>query len=263
MQDTSVGNDFDPHNRDDWYFGTYSREDANRLLDSENEAGVFLVRDSNTLKGDLVLCVSEGDRTAHYIIQKYRKGESGDLVYRIGEKDFNDMPELLIFYRYHLLDKTYLKKVVTRERYITLYTFAGKDKEDLPFGKGEMLTILQKDEAQWWTAKNSKGEKGQVPVTYLQKHEPRITIYNELPNKEERLSRLQSRKVPFVAKAVKPYSPCVYNQNELAFEKGDTIQVEKVDSTGTWFGKKLPSGPSGEFPFIFVRPVDTESEASN
>lgn len=79
------------------------------------------------------------------------------------------MPELLKFYRSHLLDKTCLKRVVTREKYITLYTFEGKDPEDLPFRKGEILTILQKDEAQWWTARNSKGDKGQVPVTYLQK----------------------------------------------------------------------------------------------
>lgn len=74
---------------------------------------------------------------------------------------------------------------------------------------------------------------------------------------------LQSRNVPFLATATKRYSPCVYKQNELAFDKGDTIQVERMDNNGTWFGKKLPSGPTGEFPFIFVKIIDTHSDSSN
>lgn len=73
----------------------------------------------------------------------------------------------------------------------------------------------------------------------------------------------QSRQVPFTVKATKRYTPCVYNQNELAFEKGETILVERMDNNGTWFGKKLPNGPAGEFPFIFVKIMDTESEATN
>ena len=44
-----------------------------------------------------------------------------------------------------------------------------QDDEDLPFTKGEILTILQKDEEQWWTAKNSKDKVGLVPKPYIQK----------------------------------------------------------------------------------------------
>lgn len=39
-----------------WYFGQLSRSETNDLL-HEQESGIFLVRDSATLKGDFVLCV--------------------------------------------------------------------------------------------------------------------------------------------------------------------------------------------------------------
>lgn len=46
-----------------------------------------------------------------------------------------------------------------------------QDPDDLAFKKGEILTIVSKDEEQWWTAKNSAGTKGSIPVPYVQKLE--------------------------------------------------------------------------------------------
>ena len=56
-----------------------------------------------------------------------------------------------------------------RERFIAKYDFGGRDPEDLPFKKGEVLTVLQKDEDQWWTARNVGGDTGLIPVPYIQK----------------------------------------------------------------------------------------------
>ena len=39
----------------------------------------------------------------------------------------------------------------------------------MPFKKGEVLTVLSKDEEQWWTARNSLGKTGSIPVPYIQK----------------------------------------------------------------------------------------------
>jgi hypothetical protein len=44
-----------------------------------------------------------------------------------------------------------------------------QDQDDLPFKKGEVLTVLSKDEEQWWTARNSLGQTGSIPVPYIQK----------------------------------------------------------------------------------------------
>ena len=37
----------------------------------------------------------------------------------------------------------------------------------MPFKKGEILTIISKDEEQWWTARNSLGQTGSIPVPYI------------------------------------------------------------------------------------------------
>lgn len=44
-----------------------------------------------------------------------------------------------------------------------------QDVDDLPFRKGEILCVLNKDEDQWWTARNTQGQVGQIPVPYVQK----------------------------------------------------------------------------------------------
>jgi C-crk adapter molecule crk len=38
----------------------------------------------------------------------------------------------------------------------------------LAFKKGEILYIISKDEDQWWTARNSVGQTGQIPVPYVE-----------------------------------------------------------------------------------------------
>lgn len=38
----------------------------------------------------------------------------------------------------------------------------------MPFKKGEILFIVNKDEEQWWTARNLLGQTGQIPVPYVE-----------------------------------------------------------------------------------------------
>ncbi|KRK04803.1 uncharacterized protein Dyak_GE14540, isoform E [Drosophila yakuba] len=55
---------FDVSDRNSWYFGPMSRQDATEVLMNERERGVFLVRDSNSIAGDYVLCVRSSVRDA-------------------------------------------------------------------------------------------------------------------------------------------------------------------------------------------------------
>lgn len=51
----------------------------------------------------------------------------------------------------------------------SLHPSALQDADDLPFRKGEILYVVNKDEDQWWTARNSQGHIGQIPVPYVQR----------------------------------------------------------------------------------------------
>jgi len=161
---------FDHHDKTSWYFGAMSRQDATDLLMGEREGGVFLVRDSATIQGDYVLCVREDSKVSHYIINKIQQGEQ--TRYRIGDQMFTDLPSLLNFYKLHYLDTTPLIRPAPKrvEKVVGKYDFDGSDPDDLPFKKGELLTVVSKDEEQWWTARNSLGQTGSIPVPYVAKY---------------------------------------------------------------------------------------------
>lgn len=121
---------FDAHDRNSWYVGAMSRQDATDLLMQERDSGVFLVRDSNSIVGDYVLCVKEDAKVSHYIINKIQQHQHSapiQTVYRIGDNSFIDLPELLEFYKLHYLDTTTLRRPAQRrvEKVIAKFDFEG------------------------------------------------------------------------------------------------------------------------------------------
>lgn len=54
-------------------------------------------------------------------------------------------------------------------RFEALFDFSGASNEDLPFKKGEILTIQSTSmDPNWWKARDSKGKEGMVPANYLE-----------------------------------------------------------------------------------------------
>ncbi|CAD7001918.1 unnamed protein product [Ceratitis capitata] len=144
-----------------------TRQDATEVLMSERDRGVFLVRDSNSIAVDFLLCVRED---TNYIINKIQQQDQ--TFYRVGDQLFENLPKLLFLYM-HYLDTTPLHRPAPKkpEKVIRRYDFESSDQDDLPFRRGEILTIIRKDEDQWWTAKNQQGQIGQRPVPYVQRCE--------------------------------------------------------------------------------------------
>lgn len=288
MLQTKMAVSFNHHDKTSWYFGAMSRQDATDLLMAEREGGVFLVRDSATIEGDYVLCVKEDNKVSHYIINKMQAGAQESAAgqaarYKIGDQMFNDLPALLNFYKVHYLDTTPLIRPAMKkvEKFIARYDFDGKDPDDLPFRKGEILTVVSKDEEQWWTARNSLGQTGSIPVPYVVKYEDRpqndqvsspassVSSSNKSfdhhnpppassPSNPIR-SNLQ-RRLPCYARVKQAKVPSAYDHTALRLEVGDTIKVTKMNISGQWEGEL--HGKVGYFPFTHVEIID-EDKASD
>ncbi|KAH8351789.1 hypothetical protein KR084_011196, partial [Drosophila pseudotakahashii] len=245
------------HVLNSWYFGPMSRQDATEVLMNERERGVFLVRDSNSIVGDYVLCVREDTKVSNYIINKVQQQDH--IVYRIGDQSFDNLPKLLTFYTLHYLDTTPLRRPAFKkvEKVIGKFDFVGSDQDDLPFQRGEVLTVVRKDEAQWWTARNSSGKIGQIPVPYIQTHEGLLdedtSTSTQLLGSTLKRTDL-NRKLPAYARVKQSRVPNAYDKTALKLEIGDIIKVTKTNINGQWEGEL--NGRHGHFPFTHVEFVD-------
>jgi len=274
---------FDQHDKESWYFGAMSRQEATDILLAEKEGGVFLVRDSTTIQGDYVLCVREDSKVSHYIINKIQQGEQ--TRYRIGDQMFTDLPALLNFYKVHYLDTTPLIRPAVKkvETVRAKFDFDGQDPDDLPFKKGETLTIISKDEEQWWTARNSLGQTGSVPVPYItviEKSHPSmppptfhrnggntsqlpgdgggstpVTNHTNSDTPKNKLVNVQ-RQLPAYARVKQARVPNAYDRTALRLEVGDIVTVTKMSINGQWEGELR--GKVGHFPFTHVEFIDDD-----
>lgn len=252
---------FDHNDRTSWYFGAMSRIDATDLLMAEREGGVFLVRDSATIQGDYVLCVREDSKVSHYIINKIQQGDQ--TRYRIGDQMFTDLPSLLNFYKLHYLDTTPLIRPAPKrvEKVVGKYDFDGSDPDDLPFKKGEILTVVSKDEEQWWTARNSLGQTGSIPVPYVTKLDENSQLQNNGPSIHSNQNAVKpkpaniQRSLPAYARVKQSRVPNAYDKTALRLEVGDIVKVTKMSINGLWEGEL--NGKVGHFPFTHVEFIDS------
>ncbi|XKL66020.1 hypothetical protein PGB90_009440 [Kerria lacca] len=251
------------YHRVDWYFGPLSREEATDILMSEKEGGVFLVRDSATIRGDYVLCVRENCKVSHYIINKVQ--QDNKTTYRIGDQFFPDLRLLVEFYKLHYLNTTPLIRPAPRtlQTVIAKYDFKGNDPDDLPFKKGDILTVISKDEEQWWTARNSQGKTGSIPVPYVQKATNRNSRFCSTTLQYSLFIFLFiylfffQKKLPAVARVKQSRIPNAYDKTALKLEIGDVIKVTKMNINGQWEGEL--NGKVGHFPFTHVEFLDSDS----
>ncbi|XP_064634608.1 adapter molecule Crk-like [Lineus longissimus] len=260
---------FDPDDQESWFFGDTKRDDTNLILNSEGDTGVFLVRGSTSIIGDFVLCVKEDTKISHYIINKITSG--GKTMYKIGDKEFPDIPTLLTFYKNHYLDTTPLVRPALR-KVIGKYRFTSGDADDLKFEKGEVLSILRKDEDQWWTARNSRGEEGQIPVPYVEEYtkESKEAIEKEVKQKKTQsceipaqpyaqpqpvVPQITQRQLPAMARVIKDRIPNAYDPRALELHIGDMVKVIQTNMNGEWEG--LVGEKQGLFPFTHVQFIDS------
>lgn len=272
-----------------WYHGVLSRDEALVHLEGKSP-GWFLVRKRKGMQGDYVLSVSEVQKVSHYIIQ-----DMNGVYFKIGDQRFADIPSIIEFYKKYTLDTTHLIEAVDRlgcapEQSVfannqesikakAKFNFPGKDPEDLPFKKGDILTIIRKEEDQWWLARDNTGREGMVPVPYIEvvqsSSTPQYVPILAKGKKESFKMRnnnnyarpkdfvgpmtggqaqvLANHTGPIFAQAVINREPNVYDEKLLGFKRGDIIEVLKANEDGSWEGKHTTTGKIGFFPFTHVK----------
>jgi len=147
------------------------------------------------------------------------------------------------------------------EKVVGKYDFDGSDPDDLPFKKGEILTIVSKDEENWWTARNSLGQTGSIPVPYVAKVDENSQSHQNGPsnnhtenNSKPRHSNIQ-RSLPAYARVKQSRVPNAYDKTALRLEVGDIVKVTKMSINGQWEGEL--NGKVGHFPFTHVEFIDS------
>jgi len=120
---------------------------------------------------------------------------------------------------------------------------------------------MGKDEEQWWTARNSLGQTGSVPVPYVAKVEDNTQLSNggvQQSNTEStpkpRHTNIQ-RSLPAYARVKQSRVPNAYDKTALRLEVGDIVKVTKMSINGQWEGEL--NGKVGHFPFTHVEFIDS------
>ncbi|XP_066258943.1 adapter molecule Crk [Euwallacea similis] len=259
-----MSSQFDHEDESSWFFGAINRQEAQELLMAEKEGGVFLVRDSTTSMGDYVLCVKEDSKVSHYIINKMQTNDQTN--YRIGDQYFKSLSELVSFYKLHYLDTTPLIRPAKKklEKVVAKFDFESTEKDDLTFKRGDILTVLFKEEEQWWRARDRNGREGCIPVPYVQKVEensspvdgarPQESQVNSTP---ESKPKPKQRKLPAKARVKQARIPNAYDGSALKLDVGDIITVVKTNINGQWEGEL--NGKTGFFPFTHVEFLDDDT----
>jgi len=222
--------DFNGNDETSWYFGQLSRSETNDLL-HDQESGTFLVRDSATLKGDFVLCVREGTKTMHYIINKIE--EDGETPrYKIGSNFFESMPALLRHYTTHYLDTTQLLKPLSKPNTIS----TNNSQRD-----SITSSITNAD-----TSLSEESNKIDSPSH----HQPKVISQATLV-------------LPAKARVIKDRIPSLYDKRSLRLQIGDLLIVNRAESNGQCEGTLIKSNRQGTFPFTYVEFLDDENDQTN
>ncbi|CAG5132485.1 unnamed protein product [Candidula unifasciata] len=249
-----MDSEFDPEDKYSWYFGMLSREKTNEILMEQDYDGTFLVRDSKSCQGDFVLCVREDQKVSHYIVNRIQSPD-GTAIFKIGDKEFSDMPSLLSFYKTHYLETTTLIKPVPRTKLVCKYKFDGRDPEDLPFKKGDILEVIYKDEEEWWTAINTDFRIGQIPAQYTEVLEDSVPSSRTPVRPPPPITNIYdgaSIKLPAKAVVILQRIPSAYDKRMLKLEVGEVITVLKMNQNGQWEGRDIRDR-EGIFPFTHIR----------
>uniref|UniRef100_A0A1I7X7V3 SH3 domain-containing protein n=1 Tax=Heterorhabditis bacteriophora TaxID=37862 RepID=A0A1I7X7V3_HETBA len=249
-----MSSSFDPYDWASFYFGKMGREEAARLLESNDDIKV-----------------------RHYLIEQ-KELEDGGTNVKIAEQYFTDIPMLLNHFKMRILDKTSLTTPYRKgqiERVIGLFRFEGERETDLPFEAGEELEIIGKPESEWWQARNALNSTGLIPANYVISVDENGDRQSKGHSQssfgssggDERFSGVSSisetnedryePSFPAWARVVFDRQPNAYDPTQLKLKKGQVVRVTKKLTNGMYEGEM--EGRTGIIPFTYIRFMKPEA----
>ncbi|XP_026165560.1 SH3 and PX domain-containing protein 2A isoform X3 [Mastacembelus armatus] len=109
------------------------------------------------------------------------------------------------------------------EQYVVVASYEKQEPAEISLQAGEVVDVIEKSESGWWFVSTAE-EQGWVPATYLNSHSGTrddLELGASKAGEEEKYITVQ------------PYSS--QGKDEIAFEKGVTVEVIQKNLEGWWF----------------------------
>jgi len=119
---------------------------------------------------------------------------------------------------------------------MTIYAYEATEENELTFGEGEMIYLLEKDDSGWWKGRNKSGVEGVFPSNFV-----------EVVGEE---GGGPSGTVDINADYTALYDYEAEDETELTIKEGEILHV--ISETDGWYFGTNAQGQKGNFPSNFV-----------
>ncbi|CAD5123615.1 DgyrCDS11942 [Dimorphilus gyrociliatus] len=157
-----------------WYIPRTSRRTAEDILQGRanfpaQENGCFLVRNSESSPGDFSLSVKYNDGVQHFKVLRDGVGK-----YFLWVVKFESLNQLIDYHRSASVSRSNticLKDMIrtTQRKRVAKFDFTTNEREELAFSRGEIITVLDDQDVNWWKGEIIRGQRpfsGLFPVNY-------------------------------------------------------------------------------------------------
>ncbi|KAK6016468.1 SH2 domain protein [Ostertagia ostertagi] len=147
-------------------FGKDSRLDAEILLKKQGTRdGNFLVRQCESSPGDFSISVKFEDTIQHFKVLRDNNGK-----YFLWSVKFKSLNELVRYHRTASVSRTHtilLQDLDLETKFVqALFDFNPQEEGELPFKRGEIITLINKDDMNWWEG-SLNNKRGVFPANYV------------------------------------------------------------------------------------------------
>ncbi|XP_061191868.1 growth factor receptor-bound protein 2-like isoform X3 [Saccostrea echinata] len=154
-----------------WFAGKIPRLEAERrLLEKDGRGnfihpdGAFLLRNSESAPGEFSISVKVREAVQHFKVLRDGEGK-----YYLWVEKYNSVNELIEFHKTSSVVRGQNIKLVElgqKKRATAQYEFKAETEEELGFCKGDVVTILEEVDSNWWKGE-LHGQEGLFPAAYV------------------------------------------------------------------------------------------------